>query len=689
MSFAATWKTHPFVKITPAFISGILLQWYLQLSLTVIFVPAMVAALMLFAGCWLPAAGKYAFRWLQGLLIMLLIAATGAVWTYSKTSLHQPGWLGNNNAATAIRATIEEPLTEKPKTYKTTARITAVRNADGSWVKQEGKIIVYIRKKDSIPPLHYGVQILFSKTVQPIRNSGNPGAFNYQQYCAFQHIYHQVMLGEEEYVLLPGNDGSRLQQWLYSCRRRLINILQKNIPGTVEQGVAEALLIGYRDDLDKTLLQSYNNTGVVHIIAISGLHLGMIYSIMAAFFSLLPGSRRHTLYKGILLLTIIWLFTLLAGAAPSILRAAVMFSFIITAGILQRKNSICNSLAASACCLLLYDPFYLWDLGFQLSYAAVLSIVLFRKPVYNWCKVNNKLLNSLWQLLSVTLAAQVLTLPVVLFYFHRFPLFVLFSNMVAVPLSGLVLYVELLLLMVCWWAAAAHYAGLLLYWLIKLLNAFIVHMNSIPYAAITQVQLNTAQVILAYLCIMAVYSWLGHKNKKAFWVACCSLLLMIAVTASQKQKNMQQQKLVVYNINRQAAAEIIQGTNAGYWGDSTVLGNQALVQNYLLPAHTQWQVQKARLLRNHVYTCNGKKILFCTTPVLPAAGRRLLAVDILVVSGNPALSVMQLQACFTCKQLVFDSSNPLWKIEKWKKACDSLHLRFHSVPEQGAFIADL
>ena len=236
--------------------------------------------------------------------------------------------------------------------------------------------------------------------------------------------------------------------WFFSIfekhRQVILSILRRYIDGQKEAGLAEALLIGYKDDLDKTLVQSYTNTGVVHVIAISGLHLGLIYRIL-----LLVLKPLHTN------VTLRWLeadsyivrsmgIQFMAGAQPSILRSAVMFTFIV-AGENFSKGPRSTILALSAFFLLCYNPFWLWDVGFQLSYSAVLSIVIFMKPVYRLFYVKNKLLDYLWQLNAVTLAAQILTLPVSIYHFHQFPAHFILTNVLAVPLSSVILIGEIIL----------------------------------------------------------------------------------------------------------------------------------------------------------------------------------------------------------------------------------------------------
>src|SRR5262245_60738277 len=169
-----------------------------------------------------------------------------------------------------------------------------------------------------------------------------------------------------------------------TSRTKVLNILRANIKGEKELGLAEALLIGYKNDLDKTLVQSYSNTGVVHVIAISGLHLGLIYWLLSWLCKPLQRGRNFKWLRLILILTGLWLFGLLAGAQPSVIRSAVMFTCIALGQSLTRKSSTYNTLALSAFILLCINPYWLWDVGFQLLYAAVLSIVIFMQPIYNW-----------------------------------------------------------------------------------------------------------------------------------------------------------------------------------------------------------------------------------------------------------------------------------------------------------------
>ncbi|MCY7423018.1 MAG: ComEC family competence protein, partial [Chitinophagaceae bacterium] len=410
------WKQTPLFRLLVPFILGIIFQWYIGIGLTIQILIASCCIVLFGFINWLPQHKIFTWGWLRGIAIMVFLFVAAAFITYKNDIRNNDLWVGNlyKNEG-AVIATVQEPLVEKSKSYKALAVIDAIYT-NNKWIKVKGNLLLYF-KKDSLPPaLTYGSQIVFIKALQPITNPGNPGSFNYQRFNAFRDIYHQCFLQTGDYKTTGVVSKNAFRQWLFDLQFSVINALKKYIKEEREQGVAEALLIGYRDDLDKNLVQAYSNTGVVHIIAISGLHLGMIYGTLVWFFKLFKKRKWLWWIKPLVILLVIWIFSLIAGAAPSILRSAVMFTFILAGESLAKKLTIYNTLAASAFTLLCFNPFALWDVGFQLSYAAVLSIVLFMQPVYNWFYFKNKFLRAVWKLNAVTLSAQILTVPIVCYH---------------------------------------------------------------------------------------------------------------------------------------------------------------------------------------------------------------------------------------------------------------------------------
>ncbi len=605
-----------------------------------------------------------------------------------------PSWINHHYDAKndVVIVTIQEPLVEKPKSYKALAKIEGILKND-SFTGVNGDILLYFQKDSSKPELNYGSQIIITKPLQPITNSGNPGGFDYKRYCAFQDIYHQAFLKAGDYKILPVTKTNWFSQSLINSRLWVLSTLRKYIKEKNEVAVAEALLIGYRDDLDKELVQSYSNTGVVHIIAISGLHLGMIYGMMAWMFSLFKKRKWNRFTKPITILAVLWMFTFIAGAVPSILRSAVMFTCIIIGESMSRRTSIYNTLAASAFILLLINPFFLWDVGFQLSFAAVLSIVAFSKPITRWFYFQNKLLSGTWKLAAISLAAQVLTLPIVLYHFHQFPNLFLLTNIIIVPLSGLILFAEIFLLMISFVPFLAEMWGKAVEGMIWLMNSFIERTDRIPWAVTDGIQITIPQAIFIFGAIIFGSIWLLNRNKQMLFVSVLSIIGYIGLRSIDIMQVNQQQKLIVYNVPKHTAIDVVEGRNYLFYGDSSLLEEGFLRNFHLRPSRIVNRMSpgilKSVVINENLINSSSKNILVLDHPLPYEKPVEKTQADVIIITKNPKLYINQLRDHYNFNLLVFDATNPLWKIRLWKKDCDSLHLRHYSVPEQGAFEMDL
>jgi competence protein ComEC len=685
------WKQAPFIRLLIPLAAGILLQWYTAAPAlpALCLLPAAMIALLIFNSRL--SFKQFHFGWLNGLLVNTLLMALGMLLCWYKDGTHHPQWLNRyyqeNNI---VVATLQEPLSEKANSFKAIAAVeTIVENERLQPVS--GNIIIYFKKDSSLTRLDYGTRILFRQTLQPIKNTGNPGAFNYEQYTYFQGIYRQVYLQPTDFSILPGPHRAWLKNILLNSRKKVLAIISRYIPGPKEAGLAQALLIGYKDDLDKTLVQSYSNTGVVHVIAISGMHLGLIYWLLSLLFAPLKKTAVTRWMPPLFIIAGLWLFALVTGGGPSILRAAVMFTCIVLGESLARKTFIYNSLAASAFILLCIHPYWLWDAGFQLSYAAVLSIVVFMKPIYHWLYFDNKLVDAVWKLVAITLAAQVLTTPFAIYHFHQFPVYFLFTNLVAVPLSSIVILLEIVLCAVSPVPAVAVFTGQLLQQLIEWMNQFIEYMEAMPLAVWNGLQLNAWQVLLLYGSTAGVAGWMLHKNRVSLMTGLCCLLAFFSIRSWLFIHALQQQQLIVYNIPKHSAIDFIQQRQLFFTGDAAIDGNDYLQQFYLQPSRTLHRVSTAGSLptlvqAGHLYLFNGKKIAVIDNTFTPVQGLKKINADLLILSGSVNLQLQQLTAIFNCRQVVLDASCQFYKVNKWKAEAAKLGLSCFSTVDNGAFV---
>ena len=687
------WKHSPILRLLLPFIAGILLQFHCNIGWKItacIFISALIL-LAIFA--LLPTFLQFSLRWLIGLSIHLFFISIGmGLCSIKQGRIDNRLLTKTSTVHYYVLATLREPLVEKAKTYKALASIEMIKN-DGS-KKAGGDALLYFQKDSIQPFLHYGSRIIIHQALQPISNSGNPGSFDYRQYCAFQHIYYQVYLNEKGYQILASENKNFFDESILKMRSFVLNSLRENIAHSDALGIAEALLIGFRTDLDQDLVQAYSNTGVVHIIAISGLHIAMIYGLILFFLQPFRNRAWIKWLKPLLVLLIIWGFTFIAGSAPSIMRSAVMFSFIIVGESFSKRINIYNNLSASAFVILLFNPFSLWDVGFLLSYAAVLSIVIFSKHINNWLIFSNKILKFIWQMCAVTLSAQILTLPLILFYFHQFPGLFLFSNLIVVPLSGLILYFELLLLVLSPFPSIAVHVGMVTGMAISRMNDFILRINSIPHANFQFIYVSVLQTVILYFIIGGLSYWLLRKQKAALFFAFSSLLLFFMLRAVDIIQKGQQQKLIVYNIPRHKAMDIMEGRNLQFIGDSIIQQDGFLYNFHVKPCRILNRITAVNQLLSINYQpeliCSShRKVILIDSSIYPSIVDKRIKVDAIILSKNPKLNIRQLAAVFDCNEFVFDASNSLWKINQWKKDCENLHLRHHSIPEQGAFVMEL
>ncbi|MBL7702313.1 MAG: ComEC family competence protein [Ferruginibacter sp.] len=690
------WKKAPFIRLLLPLTAGIILQWYLQFSLTVI-----VSALICYSAAYflfllLPIAFRFETQALQGVMLQLLIVALGAWLTWQKDLRHHNNWYGNYyKEGDYLVVRIDEPLVEKNKSFKADGLVESLVQ-DGKTIAAEGKILLYFSKDSFKTNLAYGDKIIIHKNLQPIKNSGNPGAFNYQRYAVFQGFYHNVFLKDDDWKALNKNSANRFKQLIFSAREYVLGVLQNSITtGKDELGIAEALLIGYTNDLDKDLVQAYSNTGVVHIIAISGMHLALIYILLAWLFAKIPLINRSKFVQLLLILTCLWLFSILTGASPSVLRAAVMFSFIAVGKTYFKEASIYNSLAASAFVLLCCNPWYLWAVGFQLSYLAVLGIVIFQKPLYNIFYIKNKWLDKTWQLVSVSTAAQLLTFPVCIYYFHQFPNLFLISNLIAVPLSAIILYAEIILVAFSWIPFVATWLGKLVTGLVWAMNKIILWINELPFAVWDKIPATVLSTWLMYAIVVCCGAWLLQKNKKYLHLALTAMVVFVLQGIYNSWQSSGQQKIIVYNVPRHKAIDFISGNQYQFIGDSVLL-EDALLQNFhLKPGRTALQLDKRTDALNGVfnsgvfYQFNNKKILVADRAMLFDSAETKINLDLIIISKNPKLNIAALAKTFNCRQIVFDASNPPWKIDKWKKECQLLNLQYYSISETGAFVYNI
>ena len=686
--FVPIWKTAPFIRLLLPLGVGIILSRFIQFSIGQLGIIMIVACILFGLGFW------KAFRYpvVYGLSQALFWLSLGTMLYYLNRVEHRKGFIGKEYRENAlVAATILTPAEDKPHSQKIEARVSQWDPIAKSWERLEGKVFLYLEKDSQPPGILPGTVLAFRKAMQPIANSGNPGGFDYAGFAADHGFFYRAFLKNHEYMVLKQGRISFWKEWPYQARDFLLSTLRSYVKGAQTIGLAEALLTGYRGKMDKELSLQYAGTGTAHIIAISGLHLGMIQ--VALFFIMAP-LKRFKYGKNIragLVIIFLWAFTLVTGAGPSVLRSAIMFTILLFGEVIGRKGNPYNSLAASAFLLLLYNPNLLFDVGFQLSYSAVLSIFMFNKPIGRWLVTNNFFLHRLWGMISVTLSAQILTLPFVVYYFHQFPVYFLLANLVAIPLSGIALNLMLVLTLLVWWAhPVAVLLGKGVDICLSAMNHFIARVDKLPLSRIENIDLSLPQAILVMAIIGCGAGWLLLRKSQAAVIGLFGLAILVVYREIKWQQGKSQKLLMVYNVPGHWAMDIVEGHKSYFAACPDFFAGQADFQKNVAPARLHHQVNFSESLQ----------ISTLGFTQLKMAGLRLLVLDkdpdvstpgtvdtdILLLAANVRAKPAKLLAAIRCQTIIFTGKMPFYRLAQWQFAADSLHLRLHSVTDSGAFV---
>jgi competence protein ComEC len=321
--------------------------------------------------------------------------------------------------------------------------------------------------------------------------------------------------------------------------------------------------------------------------------------------------------------------------------------------------------------------------------------VVSQKAIYHWLSFKNKILDATWKMASVSIAAQIFTIPLCFYYFHQLPLLFLIANILVIPLATVALWGCIGLIALSPLGIVAFYFGKLVTIFFWLMNHSVLLISALPFALWNNVSISVFETILLYVIFIAFIYWLIKRNRTAFKIGLAFTLIFSIVMFFKKWDSKLQQKMIVYNIPYHSAIDFIDGNKYYSLADSS-LSEDKLLQNFnlqparvSLSANNQSNAGNLVFLQNNFYQFYNKKIIIIDNSISYLPIEKKVAVDYLIISKNPKIKIAELEKFFECKKYIFDASNSLWKIDQWKKECEELHLQSHSVSEQGAFVVNL
>lgn len=504
-------KQSPFIRLVIPLVAGILLRLNIEIPSFLALCAIIITFVLSFGLAVLRKfSHNFKYRWLFGLNIFLLFFSLGTYLTGEEHKVTDKN-LTKTIAPSEYIGVITDLPEERAKSVRFFVEIKQEKSQE-KFINRREKVLCYVKKDSASLLLKAGDVILFKTAFEDIESSGNPFEFDYKKYLSYQGIRFSTYIDQQYWKRMSGRKLPVIQLWAIKTGNMLEAVFSKIGMTGQELGVASALIIGDKAGLDKEIKQAYVASGAMHILAVSGMHVALLYWVLNMLLSFLDRKTYGKLLKLIILLMAVWFYALITGMGGSILRAAAMITFVIAGQALNRRINIFNSLAASAFFLLLYNPYNLVDVGFQLSYFAVISIVIFYPLIYQLFEFESWLGNQIWSLTAVTLSAQVLATPISLFYFHQFPNLFLISNLIMIPLSTLIMYFAMVLVVCSFWNGLALLMGKVFNLLVWLLNQVVLIIEGLPYALTKGIYITWFDVCLLYLFVVLITLYFIKKR---------------------------------------------------------------------------------------------------------------------------------------------------------------------------------
>jgi competence protein ComEC len=546
-----------------------------------------------------------------------------------------------------------------------------------------GKIVLNIQKDSTRIAVKINDLFYFKADFMVVENPKNPHQFNYKKYLEKQGIQHHVFLRNTAYFYKEASQNS-IYKIAETSRDTIEAKLRLNGFTGEELGVIKALILGQRNNISKELLQEYTKAGAIHILAVSGLHVGIILLILAYICSPLDRLKKGKWIKTILIVSLLWVFAIIAGLSASVVRAVTMFTAVAIGMSFHRETFVLHSLITSMFVLLLVKPLFVFDVGFQLSYLAVFSIVTIQPKLSALWKPKWKLTTKLWQLFTVSIAAQIGVLPISLFYFHQFPGLFMVSNLVIIPFIGIILMGGILVIFLAILHILPKFIGEIYNWIIGLMNDFVGWISVQESFLIEEISFSSLLLITSCFCI-CIGAYLLEKSSFRKWVLFLIGILSIQICVLyEKQHITLTNEFVIFNKSRQTVI----GENKK--GVLTVYHSLDTISIKKLRIIKDYKVGEEVVFVNYKNTIPNV-IKFKTDYILVIDSLGIYALKgienpIILLINSPKINLERLIETLKPKRIIADASNYKSQVLNWKLICRKQHIPFIYTQENGAYI---
>lgn len=551
---------YPFLRYLPFLIAGVLFC-RVELSIPIpILIATVVVSWVLYLALIVQKVGQNSlFSAFMGYFLIFSLGYSLTEWQKDRSSGVKDENLGSS---VSYLARVTKHDVEKPNSFENQLEVIATFDSI-DWKKSQGKVLIYHRSKTPLIP---GQVISVANSPDNIPSPTFPNEFDYSGFLKRKGIHYRQFIGER-FEFFDSAEVNSYAYRLANFRKKLLEIIEAKVPNPASQQIAAALLLGQKENLDKDIKNAYAETGTMHILAVSGLHVGIIYAILLF---PLKGIRIKSNQKRIYLtavILLIWVYAILTGFSPSVIRAATMFSLFTAGQMRKRRPSSFNILAFSAMVMITLDPTVIYEVGFQLSYAAVAGILLIQPLIVRFWLPPNRVFEYLWQLTAVSIAAQLATFPLSVYYFHIFPTYFLVANLFIIPLSFVVMSVGISFLALSWIPLLGDGLGWMVSGLIWVQNWITHTIQLFPGGNMERLTITFSGTILIWGMLIIWANWEFGNRKKLVYLMIC-LFLVWTGDRFFRELNRSDQELLIFSGEKGILLDFKIGSRYFSWNES-------------------------------------------------------------------------------------------------------------------------
>lgn len=666
---------YPLTKIILVFVFGILFSFYTSPKPEILFILVLIS-FVAFLIAFLLSKKDFTQKIYFGISLYILSFFIGA----STQTIHND-YFQKNNYIHQIHDfekehVIELVLREKLKNSSFSNRyVGVVKKIDNQ--KSSGKIIVNFYTSKVTEKLEIGSNLRIKGNIIKHKPINNPDQFDYGKYLLNKSIMAQMYVGIEEVEVANTIDKDI---WYYSdkIRSRILQNLKKSGFRNEELNVVAALILGQQQDISPEILTDYQYAGAIHILSVSGLHVGFILLFISFLLQPIPKNKIGSYTRLIVTLLSLWGFAILAGMSPSVVRSVTMFSFVAIGICLKRKTNIYYTLLISLFFILLYQPSFLFDVGFQLSYIALFFILWLQPLLSEIWTPKNKIQTYFWDILTVSFAAQIGAMPLSIYYFHQFPGLFFVTNLIILPALGIIMALGVFVMLLASLNYVNFYLSKIVEYSITLLNTTISWVASFENFIIKDIPFNWHMLISLYLIIICVILWIKKPSYPKLILSLVSLLLFqtscfVSIWNTQKEK-----EFIVFNIKKSTLIGERIGRNVVLYTSDSIPKNNVL-KSYLVANFSKLKDKKK--LKNTAFFKDKKILIIDSSGVYPFTANP----DILLITQSPKINLDRLLQKIHPELIIADASNYKSYVKVWETTCIKEKIPFHATAEKGFY----